>query len=100
MRASALGLRISRSQSQVRRWMFGGDSKQKPTDALQRARDGWRSLVAEWCTHRFCETQAWTDTYSGYAFGIGMERIAMLLYGVNDLRLFYENDFRFLEQFK
>jgi len=40
------------------------------------------------------------ETYSGYAFGIGMERIAMLLYGVNDLRLFYENDFRFLEQFK
>lgn len=40
------------------------------------------------------------ETYSGYAFGIGMERIAMLLYGVNDLRLFYENDLRFLEQFK
>jgi len=39
------------------------------------------------------------DLYSGYAFGMGIERIAMLLYGVNDIRTFYENDIRFLEQF-
>tara|TARA_B100001778_G_C18559013_1_gene616845 strand:+ start:493 stop:1512 length:1020 start_codon:yes stop_codon:yes gene_type:complete len=37
--------------------------------------------------------------YSGFAFGMGIERIAMLKYGVNDLRLFYENDLRFLKQF-
>tara|TARA_B100001758_G_C18402330_1_gene609767 strand:- start:305 stop:1318 length:1014 start_codon:yes stop_codon:yes gene_type:complete len=37
--------------------------------------------------------------YSGYAFGLGIERIAMLKYGVNDLRLFFENDVRFLNQF-
>ena len=37
--------------------------------------------------------------YSGYAFGMGVERIAMLKYGVKDLRLFYENDVRFLKQF-
>jgi len=37
--------------------------------------------------------------YSGYAFGMGVERLAMLRYGVNDLRLFFENDLRFLEQF-
>ena len=37
--------------------------------------------------------------YSGYAFGMGIERIAMLKYGVKDLRLFYENDVRFLKQF-
>ena len=37
--------------------------------------------------------------YSGYAFGMGIERIAMLKYGVKDLRLFYENDIRFLKQF-
>ena len=37
--------------------------------------------------------------YSGYAFGMGIERIAMLLYGVDDIRLFYENDVRFLKQF-
>ncbi|MDY0189689.1 MAG: phenylalanine--tRNA ligase subunit alpha [Desulfuromonas sp.] len=37
--------------------------------------------------------------YSGFAFGMGLERIAMLKYGVNDLRLFFENDIRFLRQF-
>lgn len=36
---------------------------------------------------------------SGFAFGLGIERIAMLLYGIDDLRLFYENDMRFLKQF-
>ncbi len=38
--------------------------------------------------------------YSGFAFGMGIERIAMLLYGVKDLRLFFENDLRFLRQFE
>lgn len=39
------------------------------------------------------------DVYSGFAFGIGMERMAMLKYGINDIRLYYENDLRFLRQF-
>jgi phenylalanyl-tRNA synthetase alpha chain len=39
------------------------------------------------------------ERYSGYAFGAGIERLAMLRYGVNDLRLFFENDLRFLRQF-
>lgn len=39
------------------------------------------------------------DKYTGYAFGMGVERLAMLLYEVNDIRLFYENDIRFLDQF-
>ena len=37
--------------------------------------------------------------YKGFAFGMGVERIAMLKYGINDIRLFYENDLRFLDQF-
>jgi phenylalanyl-tRNA synthetase alpha chain len=37
--------------------------------------------------------------YSGFAFGLGIERIAMLKYGIDDIRLFYENDQRFLSQF-
>jgi len=37
--------------------------------------------------------------YKGFAFGMGVERIAMLKYGINDIRFFYENDARFLEQF-
>ena len=40
------------------------------------------------------------EEYSGFAFGMGIERIAMLLYQVGDIRLFFENDMRFLEQFK
>ena len=40
-----------------------------------------------------------TEKYAGYAFGLGVERLAMLRYGVNDLRLFFENDLRFLRQF-
>jgi phenylalanyl-tRNA synthetase alpha chain len=40
-----------------------------------------------------------TETYTGFAFGMGVERLAMLRYGVNDLRLFFENDLRFLKQF-
>ena len=40
------------------------------------------------------------DTYSGFAFGMGVERLAMLKYAVDDIRLFFNNDKRFLEQFK
>lgn len=40
------------------------------------------------------------NEYSGFAFGMGIERIAMLLYQVSDIRLFFENDIRFLKQFK
>jgi phenylalanyl-tRNA synthetase alpha chain len=39
------------------------------------------------------------EKFRGYAFGMGVERLAMLRYEVSDLRLFFENDFRFLEQF-
>ena len=40
------------------------------------------------------------ERFSGYAFGAGIDRLAMLRYGVSDLRLFFENDLRFLEQFR
>ncbi len=39
------------------------------------------------------------EVYSGFAFGLGIERIAMLKYGIDDIRLYYENDLRFLSQF-
>ncbi|BAH83268.1 phenylalanine--tRNA ligase subunit alpha [Candidatus Ishikawella capsulata] len=41
-----------------------------------------------------------SEIYSGFAFGIGIERLTMLRYGIKDLRAFFENDIRFLEQFK
>jgi len=40
------------------------------------------------------------ERYTGFAFGMGIERLAMLRYGVNDLRLFFDNDLRFLQQFR
>jgi phenylalanyl-tRNA synthetase alpha chain len=39
------------------------------------------------------------EKVTGFAFGMGLERVAMLKHGVDDIRLFYENDLRFLEQF-
>ena len=41
-----------------------------------------------------------SERYTGYAFGMGIDRLAMLRYGVNDLRLFFDNDLRFLRQFR
>jgi phenylalanyl-tRNA synthetase alpha chain len=41
-----------------------------------------------------------SNKYTGYAFGMGIERMTMLLYDVNDLRIFFENDTRFLKQFE
>lgn len=41
-----------------------------------------------------------SEKYTGFAFGLGVERLTMLRYGVNDLRLFFDNDLMFLEQFK
>ena len=40
------------------------------------------------------------DEYTGFAFGMGIERIAMLKYGINNIKLLTENDVRFLQQFK
>jgi phenylalanyl-tRNA synthetase alpha chain len=62
---------------------------------------GWLEVLGCGVVHpnvlRHCglDTEEWT----GYAFGMGIERFAMLRYDVNDLRLFYENDLRFLAQF-
>ena len=39
------------------------------------------------------------ERYTGYAFGMGLERLAMLVYGIDDIRYFYQNDVRFLKQF-
>jgi len=39
------------------------------------------------------------ELYTGFAFGMGVERITMLKYGIDDIRLFFENDLRFLRQF-
>jgi phenylalanyl-tRNA synthetase alpha chain len=40
-----------------------------------------------------------SEKYTGFAFGLGVDRLAMMRYGINDLRLMFENDVQFLEQF-
>ena len=58
------------------------------------------SAAAAWCIRRCFEAVGYDpERYTGFAFGIGIERVAILKYGVEDIRLFYENDLRFLEQF-
>ncbi len=62
---------------------------------------GWLEILGSGMTHpRVLEMSNFDpDQVSGFAFGMGVERIAMLVYGIDDLRLFYENDLRFLAQF-
>ncbi len=63
---------------------------------------GWLEVLGCGMVHPRVFEMANVDTerFSGYAFGMGVERLAMLRYGVNDLRLFFENDLRFLQQFR
>jgi phenylalanyl-tRNA synthetase alpha chain len=56
--------------------------------------------VLENCKINLPASHAGSKKYTGFAFGMGIERIAMLKYQINDIRLFYENDIRFLGQFK
>lgn len=62
---------------------------------------GWLEVMGCGMVHPEVFHHAGIDTeqFTGYAFGLGVERLAMLRYGVNDLRLFFENDLRFLAQF-
>jgi phenylalanyl-tRNA synthetase alpha chain len=63
---------------------------------------GWLEVLGCGMVHpnvlRECDID--DSVYSGYAFGLGVERFAMLRYQVDDLRLFYDNDLRFLRQFR
>ncbi len=63
--------------------------------------EGWIEILGAGMVHPNVLTMCGIDPeeYSGFAFGMGIERIAMLKYHVDDIRLFYENDVRFLEQF-
>jgi phenylalanyl-tRNA synthetase alpha chain len=62
---------------------------------------GWLEVMGCGIVHPdvFKHSNIDTEKFTGLAFGMGVERLAMLRYGVNDLRLFFENDLRFLEQF-
>ncbi|MDD5196443.1 MAG: phenylalanine--tRNA ligase subunit alpha [Candidatus Omnitrophota bacterium] len=64
-------------------------------------RKGWLEILGSGMIHPnvFKHVGIDADKYTGFAFGLGIERIAMLKYGINDIRLFFENDLRFLRQF-
>jgi phenylalanyl-tRNA synthetase alpha chain len=64
-------------------------------------RTGWLEIGGSGMVHPAVFESVGYDSerYTGFAFGMGIERIAILKYGVDDIRLFYENDLRFLEQF-
>jgi phenylalanyl-tRNA synthetase alpha chain len=63
---------------------------------------GWLEIMGAGMVHPNVLEMAGYDSekLTGFAFGMGVERIAMLKYGINDIRLFFENDLRFLNQFK
>ena len=62
---------------------------------------GWLEVLGCGMVHPevFRHVNIDTERYTGFAFGLGIERLAMLRYRINDIRLFYENDLRFLRQF-
>ncbi len=62
---------------------------------------GWLEILGAGMIHPevFKSVGYHRDAYTGFAFGVGIERIAMLKYGIDDIRLFFENDQRFLRQF-
>ncbi len=64
-------------------------------------RSGWIEILGAGMVHPeiIANVGYDPDRYTGFAFGMGIERIAMLRHGVDDIRLFYQNDLRFLEQF-
>ena len=63
---------------------------------------GWLEVLGSGMVHPRVLENVGIDSerYTGFAFGMGIERLAMLRYGVNDLRLFFETDLRFLHQFR
>ncbi|WP_317928416.1 phenylalanine--tRNA ligase subunit alpha [Halioxenophilus sp. WMMB6] len=69
--------------------------------AWEASKTGWLEIGGCGVVHPNVLTTSGIDpeAYSGFAFGLGVERLAMLRYQVNDLRLFFENDLRFLRQF-
>jgi phenylalanyl-tRNA synthetase alpha chain len=70
-------------------------------DCAMCKRTGWLEILGSGMVHPAVFEAAGYDAerYTGWAFGMGIERVALLKWGVEDIRLFYENDLRFLEQF-
>lgn len=76
-------------------WTCGGDGCRTCKD------EGWVEILGAGMVHPWVLNQCGIDPeiYSGFAFGMGVERITLAKYGINDIRLLFENDKRFLRQF-
>ena len=73
----------------------------EPNEVLQEGlKKAYFASGCFWCVEAIYESvRGVSEVYSGYAFGFGIERIAMIMYGIDDIRYFYQNDYRFLKQF-
>jgi phenylalanyl-tRNA synthetase alpha chain len=89
-----------RTPSRARKSTSAAGSATAPAAPCASRPDGSRSADREWCIPPCSKPSATiAERYTGFAWGIGIERVAILRYRVEDIRLFYENDLRFLEQF-
>ncbi|URW87928.1 hypothetical protein M5E86_20725 [Blautia wexlerae] len=90
----------SRSQSQAQRWMYPVSSVVVKARRFCKG-SGWIEILGCGMVHPNVLSMCGIDPeeYTGFAFGVGLERIALLKYEIDDMRLLYENDIRFLKQF-
>ena len=90
----------SRTPSRAPKSTSAASSARAPAARCASGPAGSRSSAAAWCIPAVFEAVGYDpDEVTGFAFGMGVERVALLKWGVDDIRLFYENDLRFLEQF-
>ena len=82
--------------------VFCQDKNGKPKGCRVCKKTGWIEVLGSGMVHPevFRHVGIDSEKYTGFAFGVGIERLAMLRYGVDDLRLFFDNDLSFLRQFK
>ncbi len=82
--------------------VFCADEKGHPKGCRVCKHTGWIEVLGSGMVHPevFRHVGIDSEKYTGFAFGLGVERLTMLRYGVDDLRLFFDNDLTFLEQFK
>jgi len=91
-------LLFSRSPNLRVKWMFRVTSAGEKVAISVNIPDGWKFSAAGWVHPAVLENcNIDSEIYTGFAFGMGIERITMLKYQIKDLRLFFENDLRFPE---
>ena len=91
---------ISHSRSLLPSWTICALTVTAKDADCAKAKAGSKSSVAVWYTPKVLSNCGIDpEVYSGFAFGMGLERLAMRRFNIDDMRLLYENDLRFLNQF-